>query len=54
MFSLAVAGLLLPLLRRMQLAQHAYEDAPASHQIKTGTPTMGGIVFLVPHAVARS
>ncbi len=47
-FSLAVAGLLLPLLRRMQLAQHAYEDAPASHQTKTGTPTMGGIAFLVP------
>jgi phospho-N-acetylmuramoyl-pentapeptide-transferase len=37
---------LLPLLRRGQLRQHAYEDAPATHQVKTGTPTMGGIVFV--------
>jgi phospho-N-acetylmuramoyl-pentapeptide-transferase len=38
----------LPLLRRFQLRQHAYEDAPQSHQAKTGTPTMGGVVFIVP------
>lgn len=44
-----ITGLIaLPLLRRFQLRQHAYEDAPASHQAKTGTPTMGGIVFIVP------
>ena len=44
-----VTGLiLLPLLQRFQLRQHAYEDAPQSHQAKTGTPTMGGIVFIVP------
>ena len=36
---------LLPLLRRMQFQQHAYEDAPEPHQKKTGTPTMGGILF---------
>lgn len=36
---------LLPLLRRMQFKQHAYEDAPETHQKKTGTPTMGGILF---------
>jgi len=49
-FALAViAGfLLLPLLRNLQLRQHAYEDAPTSHQVKTGTPTMGGLVFIVP------
>jgi phospho-N-acetylmuramoyl-pentapeptide-transferase len=38
----------LPLLRKFQLRQHAYEDAPQSHQVKTGTPTMGGVVFIVP------
>lgn len=38
----------LPLFRRLQLRQHAYEDAPASHQVKTGTPTMGGICFVTP------
>lgn len=44
-----VAGaLLLALLRRLQLRQYAYEDAPESHQRKSGTPTMGGLMFLVP------
>ena len=38
--------LLLPLLRRFQIRQRAYEDAPASHQAKTGTLTMGGICFV--------
>ena len=49
-FALAlIAGYaLLPLLQRLQLRQHAYEDAPVTHQTKTGTPTMGGIVFVVP------
>ena len=44
----AIAGAIaLPLLARMQFRQHAYEDAPQTHQKKTGTPTMGGIVFVV-------
>ena len=44
----ALAGLaLLPLLKNLQLRQHAYEDAPQTHQAKTGTPTMGGIVFVI-------
>jgi len=43
-----IAGaLLLPLLRRLQLRQQAYEDAPQTHQVKSGTPTMGGLVFLI-------
>ena len=40
--------ILLRILRRVHALQHAYEDAPQSHQKKTGTPTMGGIVFIVP------
>jgi phospho-N-acetylmuramoyl-pentapeptide-transferase len=44
-----VAGfIVLRILRRVHALQHAYEDAPQSHQKKTGTPTMGGIVFIVP------
>ncbi len=44
----AIAGAAaLPLLARLQFRQHAYEDAPQTHQKKTGTPTMGGIVFVV-------
>ncbi len=47
-FAIAVpAGLALLLLTgRLGLRQHAYEDAPQTHQVKTGTPTMGGLVFV--------
>jgi phospho-N-acetylmuramoyl-pentapeptide-transferase len=47
-FALAAAlgPLLVRFLRRLSYRQHAYEDAPASHQKKTGTPTMGGLLFL--------
>lgn len=44
--ALVAGAVLLPLLRRLQVFQHAYEDAPQSHQSKTGTPTMGGLVFV--------
>lgn len=50
--ALVVGALVLPLMRRLQFRQHAYEDAPATHQVKSGTPTMGGIVFVAAMAVA--
>lgn len=43
----ATCAVELPILRRLQFRQHAYEDAPQTHQKKTGTPTMGGIAFVV-------
>ncbi len=48
-FLLAVVtcALLLPVLGKLQLRQRAYEDAPESHQIKTGTPTMAGACFVI-------
>ena len=39
-------------LRRLAYRQHAYEDAPQTHQVKTGTPTMGGLLFLIAPLVA--
>ena len=32
-------------LRQFQIGQHIREDGPASHQIKAGTPTMGGLLI---------
>jgi phospho-N-acetylmuramoyl-pentapeptide-transferase len=32
-------------LGRLKYRQKAYEDAPQTHQGKTGTPTMGGLLF---------
>jgi phospho-N-acetylmuramoyl-pentapeptide-transferase len=42
-----VGAILIPLLKRFNIVQYAYEDAPKTHQIKTGTPTMGGFCFVL-------
>jgi len=47
-----LAPALIRYLRRAALRQHAYEDAPQTHQKKTGTPTMGGLLFLFAPLVA--
>jgi phospho-N-acetylmuramoyl-pentapeptide-transferase len=52
--AIVVGALLLYLLPRLQFRQTAYEDAPESHQSKTGTPTMGGIAFLASIGVAAA
>jgi phospho-N-acetylmuramoyl-pentapeptide-transferase len=46
------APALIRYLRRAALRQHAYELAPQTHQKKTGTPTLGGLLFLLALAVA--
>lgn len=38
--------ILIPLLRSLKFGQSIREAGPESHQKKTGTPTMGGVVFL--------
>ncbi|MDR1060264.1 MAG: phospho-N-acetylmuramoyl-pentapeptide-transferase [Clostridiales bacterium] len=42
----------IPILRRLKFGQTVREDGPASHLKKTGTPTMGGVIFLLPLAAA--
>ena len=44
----AVAGkFLIPVLRRLKFGQTILEEGPSWHQAKQGTPTMGGIMFIV-------
>jgi len=50
--TLALGGPLIAYLRRVALRQHAYEDAPKTHAVKTGTPTMGGLLFVLPLVAA--
>ena len=50
--ALALGRPLIALLRAHSAAQTAYEDAPQTHQHKTGTPTMGGVLFLLGPIVA--
>ncbi|MEW6171466.1 MAG: phospho-N-acetylmuramoyl-pentapeptide-transferase [Bacillota bacterium] len=43
-----VAGLfLIPVLRRLKVGQLVRNDGPARHFSKAGTPTMGGVIFLL-------
>lgn len=37
----------IPMLRRMKFGQSIREEGPQSHMAKTGTPTMGGIAYLL-------
>ncbi len=38
----------IPLLRRLKVGQQIREVGPARHLAKQGTPTMGGVIFVVP------
>ena len=39
--------ILIPTLKRMKFGQSIREEGPQSHMKKTGTPTMGGLTFLI-------
>jgi phospho-N-acetylmuramoyl-pentapeptide-transferase len=43
---------LIDILRSAAARQTAYEDAPRTHQTKTGTPTMGGLLFGIAPLIA--
>jgi len=40
-----------PLLRRLGVGQTVRDDGPKSHYVKSGTPTFGGLFFLLPITV---
>ncbi|MDW7659004.1 MAG: phospho-N-acetylmuramoyl-pentapeptide-transferase [Bacillota bacterium] len=47
-----LSGLLgIPILRRLRVGQTVRDDGPQSHLSKTGTPTFGGLFFLLPLAL---
>ena len=49
----AIAGLILvPVLRKLKAGQMIREDGPTWHMSKQGTPSMGGLMFLLSIAVA--
>ncbi|MCL2083048.1 MAG: phospho-N-acetylmuramoyl-pentapeptide-transferase [Oscillospiraceae bacterium] len=45
--SVGMAFLAIPLLRRLKLGQEILEDGPSWHQSKQGTPTVGGLIFMI-------
>lgn len=50
--ALALGALILPVLRRLKAGQTIRAEMHAAHQAKAGTPTMGGIIFVLPAAIA--
>ncbi|MEC1179448.1 phospho-N-acetylmuramoyl-pentapeptide-transferase [Metasolibacillus meyeri] len=45
--TVVLAPIAIPLLRRLKFGQSIREEGPQSHLKKAGTPTMGGIIFLL-------
>ncbi len=45
--SIVSALVILPLLKKLRVGQIEREYGPRSHLIKTGTPTMGGIIIAI-------
>lgn len=44
----AVLGpVVIPFLHKLKFGQYIRDEGPAAHQKKSGTPTMGGVIFLV-------
>ena len=50
---LMLGPIFIPLLHRLKFGQSIREEGPKSHQVKSGTPTMGGI-FLIAGIVAAT
>lgn len=44
----------LPVLRKLKFGQTIREDGPQSHLSKNGTPTMGGLVFIMSSIIASA
>jgi phospho-N-acetylmuramoyl-pentapeptide-transferase len=45
--SVILSPIFIPFLRRLKFGQSIREEGPKSHQKKSGTPTMGGIIIMV-------
>ena len=50
--TLVLGYFVLNILRTLHAGQYIREDGPQSHQKKAGTPTMGGVMFILGAAVA--
>ncbi len=46
--SLITGPILIPFLRKLKFGQTVRDDGPQSHLKKTGTPTIGGLIFIIP------
>ncbi|MFD2925426.1 phospho-N-acetylmuramoyl-pentapeptide-transferase [Halobacillus naozhouensis] len=45
--TVVISPIIIPFLRRLKFGQKIREEGPQSHQKKSGTPTMGGVMILI-------
>ncbi|MCF6460002.1 phospho-N-acetylmuramoyl-pentapeptide-transferase [Clostridium sp. Cult3] len=45
--TLILGPVIIPLLKRHKIGQNVRDDGPETHLVKSGTPTMGGIIMLI-------
>ncbi len=49
--ALAIGTILLPILRALKIGHHVREEEPDKHQKKSGTPSFGGLIFILSTAL---
>ena len=49
--SLVSGPIAIPLLRKLKFGQNIREEGPESHLKKAGTPTMGGVIFILSSVI---
>ena len=49
--SVILCPIVIPILKKMKFGQYIREEGPESHKSKAGTPTMGGVIFLIATAI---
>ena len=54
LLTLLIGRWLVPYLRAMKIGKHIREDEPTSHQVKAGTPTMGGLMIIGGAAIVTA
>ena len=45
--TIIISLIVIPILKKIKVGQIEREDGPQSHLKKQGTPTMGGIIFMI-------
>ena len=51
LFSVVLGLIMIPLLKKMRMGQRISECVGETHRKKEGTPTMGGLIFIIPTVV---
>lgn len=55
-FLISILGgpILIPLLHKFKFGQNIREEGPESHRKKAGTPTMGGVIFILSSIITMA